>query len=84
MAEQKKDLLSILKKTKRNIDAVGRKGGDTRVRNGRTQRWNSKSGKWITISKQTPTKSGSGSGLSEAAQSNLKMGILSHVPSNLT
>ena len=73
MAETpKKDLLSILRNTRRNVDAVGRKDGETRVKNGKTQRWSNKSGKWITVSKQTPTKSESGSGLSKAAQQNLK------------
>ena len=66
------NLLRIIKDTKRNVGAVGRKDGSTRTEKGRKQRWNSKSGKWITISKQTPTKTESGSGLSKAAQSNLK------------
>ena len=64
--------LRIARDTKRNVDAVGRKDGETRVKNGKKQRWNGKAGRWISVSNQQPTKTTTTSGLSKAAQSNLQ------------
>ena len=67
-----KDGLKVIKGTKRNVDAVGRKDGETRVKNGRKQRWNGKDGRWINVSNQQTTKKKTTSGLSETAQKNLQ------------
>ena len=67
----KENALKIAKYPTRDFIASTRRDGAKHPTNPNLY-WNKASGKWIKRSKQTPTKSGSGSGLSKAAQQNLK------------